>query len=503
MNSDDPDIVASRATRPLLLEAPYPEWGGNTPSPYQHAAVEYRAQRRHGLIGDAPGVGKSAESLLYGNLIGAEYTLVVCPAALRLNWVREIKMWSSTEGATIYPVLKSRDGVSLNHNYVVLSYDLLRNDHLLAAILDERWDHLILDEAHAIKDPKGNKRTKAICAPDLLPSVVEHITMLSGTILPNQPIECYNAVRLLNWDAIDRMSLEDFREYYYEEGGGMIYGPVVITKDENGRPCEPYTARKLHWSDKVRNVPRNMRDLQYRLRKKVMVRRLKEDVLDQLPPRRWHPFPIEASKDVKRALSHPGWAQVEKLHQLDPDKFQLGASITGEVGTALRLLGEAKAPAVADYIEELLLSGARKVVVGAWHRNTFEGVADTKLSVLHYLRKRFESYGVTYMDGSTTPRNKQAAVDAFQEDDNVRVIVGQLSVIGEGWTLSAAQDGVLAEPWWVPGKNEQFLDRMHRRGQEGEYVLGHVPVVVGSLDERVLGQAVWKDRNIYQALDAR
>lgn len=499
----DADIIASRATEPLFFSAPYPEEGKVVPSPYQNAAVEYRIARKHAIIGDAPGLGKTAEALLFGNSIGAERTLVICPASLRLNWERECKMWAINEGLSTYPVLKSKDGISLQHNFVIISYDLLRNKSIINALLDGLWDHMILDEAHALKDPKGNQRTKAICAPDMLPSVVDRITMLTGTLMPNQPIEAYNAIRLCDHSAIDNMSLDAFREEYYEEGGGMVRGPVLITKDADGNSVEPYYINKLHYSDKVRNVPVNLDDLQWRLRKYVMVRRLKEDVLSQLPPKQWHPFPIEADANIRRALKHPGWDKVSKLYEMDPGAFDTGIPVDGAVSTAMRELGEAKAPIVADYIEELLREGVEKIVVGAWHRNpSEEGVAKTGLSVLHYLRKRLEKYGIVYMDGTTSDRNKQKAVDAFQGLEEVRVILGQLSTIGEGWTLTAAQDGVLAEFWWVPGKNDQFLDRMHRRGQTGGYVIGHVPIVPGSMDERIVGTAVEKDRNIYQAMDA-
>ena len=74
--------------------------------------------------------------------------------------------------------------------------------------------------------------------------------------------------------------------------------------------------------------------------------------------------------------------------------------------------------------------------------------------------------------------------------------------LGEGWTLTAAQDVVFAEVDWVPGKNDQLLDRVHRIGQGGGYVIGHIPVVPDSLDERILGTAIKKDQSIYKALDA-
>ncbi len=452
---------------------------------YQLAGVEYHLSRDHALFGDAPGLGKTAECILLGNAIQARRTLVICPASLRLKWEQEIWTWSTIPRVSTYPILKSRDGVSLEADYVIMSYALLQNKGVLDVILDARWDHLVLDEAHAIKDPKGNKRTRVICAPDMLPSVVGRITMVSGTILPNQPIECYNAIRLLCWDAIDRASLEDFREHYYEFGEGMVFGPTFD-------PATQTWTRKVHWSDRVRNVPRNLDDLQHRLRKHVMVRRLKEDVLRELPRKQWQPFPLELTGDIRRALRHEGWRAAERLWEMDADAFAGGVPVDGAVSTARRLLGEAKAPQVAEYARELLASGARKLLIGAWHH-----------SVLSYLREHLENYGLVYMDGNTSPTNKQLAQDMFQESDEIQIALGQMTVIGVGWDFYAAQDGLLAEPDWVPGVNNQFLERLERLGQTGDYVLGHLPVVPGTLDEKIVGVAIGKDRAIYEALDKR
>ena len=426
------------------------------------------------------------ESIMLDNAIESRRTLVVCPASLRLNWEREVWRWSMKPNVRTYPIRRSKDGVSPEADFVIVSYDLLRDDDLLRALLDLRWDHLILDEAHYLKDPKGNKRTKAICAPDALPSAVGRITMASGTILPNQPIEVYNAIRLLDWETINKASLEDFRENYYEFGSGFITGKYQTT-DEKGNPVVKYGP---HWSDQVRNVPRNLDDLRERLRKRVMVRRLKEHVLTELPKKQWHVVPLESTPGIKRALKHEGWKAAEKLYEMDPEAFDGGVPIDGAISTARRLLGEEKAPLVADYVEELLIEGARKVVVAAWH-----------LSVLSILREKLKQHGLVYMDGSTSNNAKQEAVDRFQGDDDVRVMLGQMMPLGMGWTLTEAQDVVLAEPDWVPGRNDQMLDRVHRYGQAGEYVIGHVPVVPGSLDERVLSTAIEKDVSIHRALD--
>jgi len=340
-----------------------------------------------------------------------------------------------------------------------------------------------VSNCHAIKDPRGNKRTQSILAADRLPSVAGRTTLLSGTPMPNQPIECYNAVRLLDWNAIDRMSLEDFREYYYAKGEGMVRRPVY---DE----VKQAVVSKLEFSTEVRNKPRNLPELQARLRGSIMIRRSKADVMPQLPAKRYDMVPLSLTTELRTALRHPGWSQAAKLYELEGDAFDGSVPIDGEISTARRLLGEAKAGPVCDYIEDLLDGGVGKLVVAAHHS-----------SVLKIAKERLTKFGLAYMDGNTPQRKRQAEVERFMKDPKCRIILGQSQVIGEGHTLTAAQDCLLMEPDWVPGKVEQIGDRIHRKGQKGTYVLIHVPVVPGSLDERIIRMAVEKDASIYKALD--
>ena len=482
MIADTYSVERSRATAPLFFRAPHPP--KETPRDYQQAGVEFALARNHCLIGDEPGVGKTAQGILLSNAMGAGRTLVVCPASLRLNWEREIWKWSTVPNVRVYVVNKAKDGVSNTADYVVISYDLLRNPALLTGILALHWDHVILDECHGIKSSDA-KRTKVICAEDLLPRVTGRFTLLSGTILPNQPSECYNAVRLLDHSAIDHMSAEAFRDYYYGEGGGMIRGPVWDDKLQAN-------ISKVHWSDKVRNVPRRLDELQHRLRSKVMIRRLKSQVLPQLPEKQFHLTPLSITAEMRAALKHPGWGAATRLYDLDPHGFEASLPIDGEISTARRLLGEAKAGPTCDYVEALMDSGVKKLVVSAWHS-----------SVLAVARGRLEKFGLVYMDGATTGLARQRAADMFQTDERIKIILGQTSVLGEGWTLTAAQDVVLVEPDWVPGKVSQMVDRIHRLGQTGTYTLAHLPVVPGSLDERIVATAIEKDRNIHLALDAQ
>lgn len=482
-NEADWDIERSWATEPLLYKAPHPEQVA--PREYQYAGAEYALSRRNSLIGDVPGLGKSCQSILVSNAMEAKRTLVLCPASLRLNWEREIWKWSMLDNVSTYPVLTAKDGISPKADYLIMSYDLLRNDSLRAAIMAERWDHLILDEGHYLKDPKKNKRINALF--EIL-GVVGKITMLSGTITPNQPIECLNTFKILDHSALDYMTEEDFRQSYYDIGEGFVTGRYQ-TRSKSG---ELVWKIGPHWSTHVRNVPVNIEDLRYRLRSKLMVRRLKEQVLPELPPATWHPFPISLDPKLREVMRHPGWEQAEKLWEMDPDAFDPTSMFDGAIATAWRELGEAKAPAVAAYAEELMMEGCQKIVIGAWNH-----------SVLDILMEKLGKYGATYMDGRTSPKKKQAAVDDFNDDPAITFIIGQTKPLGEGWNLVSSQDVILAQPVPTPGVNYQLLDRISRIGQEGMYTLGHLPIVPNSLDERWIARAVEKDITIHQMLDVR
>ena len=186
--------------------------------------------------------------------------------------------------------------------------------------------------------------------------------------MPNQPKEIYNAVRLTNWEAINCASLEGFEEFYYDEGEGFItgfYNEWAKGHDPNRKiacleeTCGHDVVRKYgsHWSRNVRNLPINLDDLRWRLRKHTMIRRLKEHVLTELPPKQWHLFPLENNAKVKKVLKSKAWAEVSKLYEIDGGVFDEGMPIDGSVSTAYRELGEATAPMVADYIEEMMQEG--------------------------------------------------------------------------------------------------------------------------------------------------
>jgi len=188
--------------------------------PFQNAGIDYALNRPNALVGDAMGLGKTMQGIGVANELGATKVIVVCPGAVRLNWQREIKNWSVIPNVSSYPILKSADGVNPYANYVIVSYDLLRNEHILHTIANMQWDLAILDEGHYLKSIDA-KRTQATFGTSDRGSFHDHylvknaqmILPLTGTPLPNRPRECFgNSVKVLTdkgWKRIVDVAIND------------------------------------------------------------------------------------------------------------------------------------------------------------------------------------------------------------------------------------------------------------------------------------------------------
>jgi hypothetical protein len=181
--------------------------------PFQRAGVEYALRRNHTLVGDQPGCGKTQIAICYANEINAKRVLVLCPAAIRLQWAERIREWSTMPWPyVIYTILAGRHGVHPEAAWTVVSYDLARTEAIGRALANGTYDLIILDEAHYLKTIDSG-RTRAIFGdhtgfcrerqPDgkyreLFPALASRCgtTMaLTGTPLPNRPREMYTLAR--------------------------------------------------------------------------------------------------------------------------------------------------------------------------------------------------------------------------------------------------------------------------------------------------------------------
>jgi hypothetical protein len=442
--------------------------------PYQKADLDFGLRRTHWLDADEPGLGKTPTAIVYCNELKARHVLVICPGRLRLQWTKRIREWTTMETPfTVYPISSSRCGVPPTGSdnppsWSVVSFELARTDAIHRALSKEKYDVLIIDEAHYLKG-SDRRRTRAVFgARNLeihgLSERAAHILALTGTPLPNRPREAYTLARGLCFDAIDWMSEDDFKDRFNPSRQFETQDGRVFNDERSGRHFE----------------------LQNRLRYNFMARHLEKDVNKQRKLPIYDLIQVEETKSVRAAL------QAEALLDIDPDAFEGSeAAIDGAVSTARKLMGIAIAPQAAEYISIALDGGEEKVVVFAWHTD-----------VMDIIERDLARYGVARVDGRTSATQTAARVRAFIEQPKPRVILGNVLTLGTGTDglQDVSSHVFLVEPDWVHGNNEQCFKRLDRNGQRFQ-VQGDIFVAPGSLSERILAQALRKGGTTTKALD--
>lgn len=442
--------------------------------PYQIASLAYALDRRNTLIADEPGLGKTMQAIAFANEIQAERVLIICPASIRPQWLKKINEWSTMErhAPFSYVVTKSRNVVGASAAWTIVSYGLARSPGILAALLKQRFDLLVIDEVHYAKSHDA-ARSRAIFGrydgqdelgnPSLV-SCAARILALSGTPLPNRAAEIYGVARALCWDSIDWLSQDKFEQRF------------------NPREMRTTDEGKLYVREEEGRLP----ELQNRLRSHFMVRHLKKDVLTQLKLPVYDLIQVEETQAIKQALAH------ERFLDIDPDSLT-GADVEfiGQYPTVRREMGEAIAPKVAEYIDMLIHSGESKLVLFGWH-----------ISTLDILQAALDKHGLVRVDGRDSARGKDYKIQQFITDPAIKIILGNTLTLGTG--VDGLQDVawhvLVAEPDIVPGNNVQMVDRLHRGGQKGQ-VQADLFVAPGSILDRILAHALRKGFKIEIALD--
>lgn len=478
-------LSASRATT-AEIDVPVPD--GLAYLPFQRAGIAYASSRPACLIGDQMGLGKTIEAI---GVINADASirrvLVICPASLRLNWQRELTKW------LVRPLSVGivNGGVPAT-DIVIVNYDILRK--YSAALRAAEYDLLIVDEAHYLKNPDAQRTVEVFGTDDykakklppnkiVSPLRARRRILMTGTPIVNRPKELFPLLHYL----------------------APAAWPNFFTYAR--RYCNAHQTRYGWDFDGAAHLD----ELQERLRTTLMVRRLKADVLTELPAKRRQVIecpPNGASGAVSAELSayarhereiERAQAAVELAKASDdPADYEAAVARLRErvqaAFTELSLLRHdtalAKVPAVIEHIVDVLES-EDKLVVMAHHHD----VQDAILSALTE-----QGVKAVLHRGGLSDVEKQAAVDAFQNDPQTRVFVGSILASGVGITLTAASTIVFAELDWVPGNVSQAEDRLHRIGQQQSVLVQHL-VLDGSLDARMAHILVAKQRVIDEAMD--
>lgn len=429
--------------------------------PFQKAGIVYALSRRATLIGDEMGLGKTIQALGVVNADSSlKSVLVVCPATLLANWRQEAESWL-VRPFKIH-LCEDNSAPPSDAGMVIVSYGRLAGP-LRAHLLERPWDLLIADEAHYVKNADA-LRTRALFGTRFEPGILKQarrLLFLTGTPILNHPSELLTLVRALD--------------------------PVTFREEK---------------------VPSGFDALQRLLRETVLVRRLKSEVLPELPPKRRSVIVLprhvaqEAVSEERRVLAHHArairtFAEALAATVGDPSAYadaarrlsQARIEAQGGIFRARHLVALAKLPAVLQYCDALLEDGVRKVVIWAHHRDVIESMSD-----------HFGARAVA-LTGETPLPDRGTLVRRFQTDPNCHVFIGSMRAAGQGITLTAADHIVFAELDWTPAILAQAEDRCHRIGQRESLLIQHL-VVDDSIDSRLARKILQKQAMIRQALDS-
>lgn len=352
---------------------------------------------------------------------------------------------------------------------LIVSYDSVRKWHPMIAEVE--WDLLILDEAHLVKE-EGTRRAKTIFGGkyrghEFMPLQARRKLFLTGTPIVNKPQELWPLVKALAPDGLGK-SKADFTERY-----GSYYG----------------------------NQSNQLDELHLRLRSQIMVRRLKADVLKQLPAKRRQVvlLDVAGAEGIVAAEARALTAQREALERTRAEIAGLphgeqvqrlrqcrGMALT-EIARIRHETALAKLPAAIEHIAEVL-GNVDRAAIFYHHHDVGDGLA-----------QEFRRIAVV-LDGRTDLAERQKAVDAFQSDRRVRLFLGSIRAAGLGITLTAASVVVFVELDWTPAAMMQSEDRLHRIGQINPVLVQHL-VIDGSIDAKMAKILIDKQAMMDAALD--
>jgi len=365
--------------------------------------------------------------------------LIVCPKSVLLNWQREADKWMIRSDVL----------------FCVINYDRLGK-----LTITEPFDLLVADEAHYLKTPTA-KRTKLFFA---IPA--KRTLFLTGTPILNRPIEL--------WPMLQRLDPLDLGRDKWAFG----YRYCNLRQKRVG-----FSKTVYDW-----NGSNNLDELQEKLRAKCMVRRLKADVLTELPAKRRQIIPLDHSGATKLLEAERKLAREVGFEEM-ARRLESGAAVgMTEMSKVRHELGLAKVDKAIDHITDLL-ENTGKVVVFAHHRDVIEALVNG-----------LQPFNPLVITGATDAKSRQLRVELFQAGPGNRVFIGQIQAAGVGITLTAASTVVFVEQDWTPGNMAQAEDRCHRIGQK-ESVLIQYLVFDESLDANMANTLIRKSRVADAALD--
>lgn len=452
----------------------------NNPYPYQNEGALFLAAHNYALLADEMGLGKTVQAIRGLDRIRAKRTIIICPSVARINWVREFEMWAE-EKNNVQILLKLNDRPA-NTGHVVCSFEYaLKN---FALLRDAGFNVMIVDEAHLLKSHEA-QRSKAIMGAQGIIRGVERAWLLTGTPAPNHYGELWI---MLYTFGVTKLTYNAFLKEY------CILAPTSF-------------GIKVVASNVAKSA--ELRELLSH----IMLRRLKKDVMKQLPPITFGYVSVEPGlvdleimptftqyflpTDKRHILKAELDRQQKLLENVylnmktgDEDKVQAMSAIADSISTLRRYTGLQKCEPVIELVKSELDSKAyQKIVIFAIHQDVIES-----------LRRALTGYGAVTLYGNTPAEKRQKHIDKFQTNPHCRVFIGNIHAAGTAITLTAAHNVLFIEQDWVPGNNAQAIMRCHRIGQENP-VFVRFAALDGSLDAKITAILKKKTLQLTQIFD--
>jgi SNF2-related domain/Helicase conserved C-terminal domain len=413
-----------------------------------------RLGHRSFLLADEPGLGKTAQSVLAASVAGAYPLLAVVPNVVKMNWAREVELWTPHRRATV--IHGDGEGLDAFADVVIVNYEVL--DRHLAWLSRLGFRGMVVDEAHFIKNLHSQRSKYVLGLADAIrssaPAGDPLLLALTGTPLIND-IDDFRAIwQFLGW--ID---------------GGKPTPQLMERLEDTG-----LTPADFGFYAAARESVIDM----------GIVRRRKIDVAADLPSRRVVDLPVELDDDLGRSIrqaerelaarlvtryhraaasssedAFDGNSQAHRDHLIrlvaQSELEESKSAKTGEnVFTMVRKIGQAKAGLASDYAAQLARS-VGKVVFFAKHIDVMDAAENA------FAARELKTISIR---GDQTALARQKEIDAFNNDPTVAVAVCSLTAAGVGLNLQAASNVVLAELSWTAAEQTQAIDRVHRIGQE-------------------------------------
>lgn len=427
------------------------------PYEYQREGICFGLQHKRIIIGDEPGLGKTLQSIGIVDTANAYPCLVICPSSLKINWQREFHKFTDKSAVVLDNNVRTTWGYLLTmgvHQVAIVNYESLRKYFVWDIKGDGKqfrlkdvvfcpqitaFKSIIIDESHRVKDPSAQQTifTKGLSVGK------EWCILLSGTPVVNRPEDLIAQLSIMS-------RIGDF-------GGRAKFMADYCTdpKDKNATPAVPLS------------------ELSKQLYDTCMIRREKAKVLPQLPDKTRVDLYVEINNANEYNLAAADLAGYLREYTECTDseirrKMRMEALV--KFMTLRSLATKGKVSQAVDFIRTFLDSGKKLIVFCSLHE------------IVDDLKGAFpRAVTVTGRDSAV---NKQAAVDAFQNNPDVNLIICSIKAAGVGLTLTASSDVAFVELAWTYADCCQCEDRAHRIGQKDNvtcyYLLGR-----GTIDHTI------------------